>query len=204
MNRKDPIMADDDPIDDLQQTFTMTATMAARFAEQILRARQDDLRQNTDEARQRVDELDRRYEAQAELAEQYYRRATTAEFVRDQSTDDVQRISEGLRQWVEVDGDRFGQYEAALSTVTDLSEHPGGRDPAEDDYDSRAARQRRDQIVDASDLEPEVKVAVKLADRQNAFPVGSFQPADPSTVKVRKGQQVGRERTGSKRAEHGR
>lgn len=197
-------MVDDDPWDDMHGVSTMALTSAARVAETLLRSAQDRVRREADRDEQQAEQADRRYEAQAKVADEYYQRAATPEFVREQSPETMQTTWDGLREWEQIDPERFSPHtqpmaeaivavhggavdevdatleterlreaevahedEADLEHVADLNDDQEVDLDNDIEYDSDEARSRRDQQLDSSHLEPEVKTAIKIADRQN-------------------------------------
>jgi hypothetical protein len=199
-------MVDDDPMDDLQRASTMAVTSAARAAESLLRASQDRALRRGAQTRQEADDAQRRYETQATVAEQFYRRAATAEFVRDESTESVVNAWRGAQEWSQLEPARFGPHAVAMTKTihevrgVDLADPDRGEQALEElreqvrvqggvdvqlerqdngvdreavpglaadlEYDSTGARRARAEQIEASDLAPEVKTALKVTDNQ--------------------------------------
>ncbi|WP_019146622.1 hypothetical protein [Aeromicrobium massiliense] len=195
-------------MDDLQGASTMAVTSAARAAESLLRASQDRALRRGAQTRQEADDAQRRYETQATVAEQFYRRAATAEFVRDESTESVVNAWRGAQEWSQLDPARFGPHAAAITKTihevrgVDLADPDRGERALEElreqvrvqggvdveleherqddgvdreaapglaadlEYDSTDARRARTEQIEASDLAPEVKTALKVTDNQ--------------------------------------
>lgn len=201
-------MVDDDPMDDLQGASTMAVTSAARAAESLLRVSQDRALRRGAQTRLEADEAQRRYETQATVAEQFYGRAATAEFVRDESTESVVNAWRGAQEWSQLDSARFGPHAVAMTKTihevrgVDLADPDRGEQVLEElreqvrvqggvdvefeherqddgvdreampglaaglEYDSAEARRARTEQIEASDLAPEVKTALKVTDKQ--------------------------------------
>lgn len=201
-------MADDDPWDDMQGVSTMALTSAARVAETLLRASQERSRRQGDRDEQLAEQANRRYEAQARVADEFYARAATPEFVREETAATVQVTRQGIDEWQGIDSERFAPYSAHMAdaivevhggtieqvdaTLEALRLREDAREENRDgerhleesadkdldeEYDSEDARTRRDQQLANSDLEPEVKTAIKIADRQNGH-----DPAEAATA----------------------
>ncbi|TCI96397.1 hypothetical protein [Aeromicrobium sp. IC_218] len=195
-------------MDDLQGASTMAVTSAARAAESLLRASQDRALRRGAQTSQEADDAQRRYETQATVAEQFYRRAATADFVRDESTESVVNAWRGAQEWSQRDPARFGPHAVAITKTilevrgVDLADPDRGEQALEElreqvrveggvdieheherqddgvdreavpglaadlDYDSTDARRARAEQIEASDLAPEVKTALKITDNQ--------------------------------------
>lgn len=238
-------MVDDDPMDDLQGASTMAVTSAARAAESLLRASQDRALRRGAQTRQEADDAQRRYEAQATLAEQFYRRAATTEFVRDESTESVVNAWRGAQEWSQLDPARFGPHAVAMTKTihevrgVDLADPDRGEQVLEElreqvrvqggvdveleherqddgvdreavpglaadlEYDSTEARRARAEQIEASDLAPEVKTALKVTDKQQghdpALSAAAGTGREKATAKSRaaaRGRERGRSNLG--------
>ena len=228
-------MVDDDPMDDLQGASTMAVTSAARAAESLLRASQDRALRRGAQTRQEADDAQRRYETQATVAEQFYRRAAAAEFVRDESTESVVNAWRGAQEWRQLDPARFGPHAAAMTKTihevrgVDLADPNRGEQALEElreqvrvqggvdveleherqddgidretvpglaadlEYDSTEARRARAEQIEASDLAPEVKAALKVTDNQQGHdPALSARGINNQSSPTRRGHAVPR------------
>lgn len=198
-------MTDEDPVDDLHGSITMAMMSASRAAETLMRSNQAKHARQRDGLTAEAAALQQRYETQARLADQFYARASTPEFIRTEAPGTVAAAWRSAQRWRELDEARFGPH-ADRMTTTIREVH--GLDPADADqledlgtgvreqtavdadleqqrqedgvdreaepgvaagleYDSEPARRAREEQVNQSDLHPEVKAAIKVADNQN-------------------------------------
>lgn len=137
-------MADEDPIDDLHGSMNMAMMSAARVSEQLLRSSQNKRSGQLEQTTQETAAADERYEAQARIAEQFYVRASSPEFVRAEESRTVVSAWRGAQQWRDLDEARFGVHAdrmtSSIREVHDL-------DPTDPDQLDQLRRQNG---VDAS------------------------------------------------------
>ncbi|MFY0407927.1 hypothetical protein [Solicola sp. PLA-1-18] len=100
----------DDVVDEVQGVSMLTLTSAARVTETLLRSSQDRALHQAQEQREASDEARERYEAQARVAEQTYRRAAEPDFAREQTQDVVVKAWHGAQNWKDLEPERFGAY----------------------------------------------------------------------------------------------
>jgi len=103
-------MADEDPIDDLHGATNMAMMSAARASETLLRASQSQKSSRAEQSERDAANADKRYEAQARVAEQFYARASTPEFAREEAAATVATAWRGAQQWRDLDEARFGPH----------------------------------------------------------------------------------------------
>jgi len=106
---------DEDPLDELRSVGMTGAAAISRVAETMIRAAQDAKMRRAQEAAQQAEDGQRRYDAQAQVAEQFYREAIEKDLMTSLPRDGQDAVRDGARQWAELDPDRFGPYADRLN-----------------------------------------------------------------------------------------
>lgn len=99
----------DDSIEELQGATVQGAAALSRGAEVLIRHRQDQQLRRTAETARLTEDMERRAEAQAQAAEQFYR-CVDADWVRAATPEDVVMAWRGAHQWRELDPERFTRH----------------------------------------------------------------------------------------------
>jgi hypothetical protein len=92
-----------------------SAAAISRVGETMIRAAQDAKMRAAQEAAQQAEDGQRRYDAQAQIAERFYREAIDTDLMTTSPRVDQDALREGARQWAELDPDRFGPYADRLN-----------------------------------------------------------------------------------------
>jgi len=106
---------DEDPVDELRSVGMTSAAAISRVAETMIRAAQDAEMRAAQEAAQQAEDGQRRYDAQAHVAEQFYREAIDKDLITTSPRPDQDALRQGAQQWAELDPDRFGPYADRLN-----------------------------------------------------------------------------------------
>ncbi len=106
---------DEDPVDELRSVGMTSAAAISRVAETMIRAAQDRKMRAAQQAAQDAEEGQRRYDAQALVADRCYREAVDTDLLAKWPGVDQDALREGARQWAELDPDRFGPYADRLN-----------------------------------------------------------------------------------------
>ncbi|MFY0408704.1 hypothetical protein [Solicola sp. PLA-1-18] len=151
----------EDVVDEVQGATVMTLTSAARAAEVLLRSSQDRAVRQAHQDRQASDEACRRYDAQASVAEEFYRQAADPEFVRLQTQDVVVNAWRGAQEWKDLEPQRFGPHADQITQnvwteygidLDDVAARLGDRDLAAELGEMRVQRTRGvDEDLDRDD-----------------------------------------------------
>lgn len=106
---------DEDPVDELRSVGMTSAAAISRVAETMIRAAQDHKMRAAQQAAQEAEEGQRRYDAQAQVAERFYREAIDTDLMTTSPRVDQEALRKGAQQWAELDPDRFGPYADRLN-----------------------------------------------------------------------------------------
>jgi hypothetical protein len=106
---------DEDPVDELRSVGMTSAAALSRVAETMIRAAQDHKMRSAQQAAQEAEEGQRRYDAQAQVAERFYREAIDQDLMTTPPRADQDTLRQGALQWAELDPDRFGPYSERLN-----------------------------------------------------------------------------------------
>ncbi len=106
---------DEDPVDELRSVGMTGAAAISRVAETMIRAAQDRKMRAAQEAAQQAEDGQRRYDAQAQVAERFYREAIDKDLMTTSPRADQDVLRQGAQQWAELDPDRFGPYADRLN-----------------------------------------------------------------------------------------
>jgi len=106
---------DEDPVDELRSVGMTGAAALSRVAETMIRSAQDHKMRAAEQAAQDAEEGQRRYDAQALVAERFYREAADTDLLAKWPGVDQVALRDGARQWAELDPDRFGPYADRLN-----------------------------------------------------------------------------------------
>ncbi len=106
---------DEDPVDELRSVGMTSAAAISRVAETMIRAAQDAKMRAAQETAQQAEDGQRRYDAQAQVADRCYREAIDTDLMTTSPRADQEALREGARQWAELDPDRFGPYADRLN-----------------------------------------------------------------------------------------
>jgi hypothetical protein len=200
-------MADDDVLEQARAAGLTIATGVARMGDTFIRAAQQRAEADVRDKQLQVEDAQRRYEAQAQVAEQLYARASDPDWMRSVDQPEALRVWEAAQIWADLDQERFRD---AADNVTTAYRQAYGTDPAialeetrghpmapsDVEYDSPEARsQRAGALVDAG-WPAGARHARVLADQLNAHdpPVASMRPDPASTVKAQRGRVVHQQR----------
>lgn len=122
---------DEDPVDELRSVGMTSGAALSRVAETLIRAAQDHKIRAAQQATQDAEEAQRRYDAQAQLAERFYREAIDKDLMTTPPRADQDALRHGARQWAEVDPGRFGPYSERLTTrFEELNQEASHREEA--------------------------------------------------------------------------
>lgn len=195
-------MADDDVLEQARAAGLTIATGVSRLGDTFIRAAQQRAEADLRDKQAQVEDARSRYEAQARVAEELYRRAADPDWMRSVGQAEALSVWEAAQLWADLDQERFHTaadqvavayqhaYRQAYETdpaaaVEELRGHQ--RSPDEIRYDSPEARsQRADGLVDAGWPVAAVHARV-VSDKLNAV--------DPVTTRSRRSEvssQVGR------------
>ncbi len=106
---------DEDPLDELRSVGMTGAAAISRVAETMIRAAQDAKMRAAQEAAQQAEDGRHRYDAQAPVAERFYREAIDTDLMTTSQRVDQDALRHGAQQWAELDPDRFGPYADRLN-----------------------------------------------------------------------------------------
>ncbi len=106
---------DEDPVDELRSVGMTGAAAISRVAETMIRAAQDHKMRSAQQAAQDAEEGQRRDDAQALVAERFYREAVDTDLLAKWPGVDQDALRDGARQWAELDPERFGPYAERLN-----------------------------------------------------------------------------------------
>jgi len=106
---------DEDPVDELRSVGMTGAAAISRVAETMIRAAQDAKMRAAQDAAQQAEDGQRRYDAQAQVAERFYREAIDTDLMTTSPRVDQDALRQGAQQWAELDPDRFGPYADRLN-----------------------------------------------------------------------------------------
>jgi len=122
---------DEDPVDELRSVGMTSAAAISRVAETMIRAAQDRKMRAAQEAAQQAEDGRRRYDAQAQVAERFYREAIDKDLMTTSPRADQDVLRQGAQQWAELDPDRFGPYADRLNArFEELDLEEGRREEA--------------------------------------------------------------------------
>lgn len=122
---------DEDPVDELRSVGMTSAAALSRVAETMIRATQDHKMRSAQQVAQGAEEGQRRYDAQAQVAERFYREAIDTDLMTTSARADQDALRQGAEQWAELDPDRFSPYSERLNAqVEELDEETTRREEA--------------------------------------------------------------------------
>jgi len=108
-----------------------SAAALSRLAETMIRAAQDHKMRSAQQAAQDAEEGQRRYDAQAQVAERFYRQALDQDLLTTAARADQDALRHGAQQWAELDPDRFGPYSERLNArLEELDQEASNREEA--------------------------------------------------------------------------
>ncbi len=182
-------MADDDVLEQARAAGLTIATGVSRLGDTFIRAAQQRAKADVRAKQAQVEDAQRRYEAQAQVADELYRRAADPDWMRSVDQAEALGVWEAAQLWADLDQERFRD---AADHVTTAYQDAYGTDPkadAEDvrdhtssvgsEYDSPEARsQRAGALVDAG-WPTDAVHARAVSDNLNAV--------DPMTSRARRG-----------------
>jgi len=185
-------MTDEDVLEQARAAGLTIATGVSRLGDTFIRAAQQRAEADVRDKQLHVEDAQHRYEAQAQVAEQLYRRAGDPDWMHSVDRAEAQGVWEAAQIWADLDQERFRE---AAGNVTTAYRQAYGTDPtvdAEDvrdhsssvgsDYDSPEARsQRTTALVDAG-WPTEAVHARAVSDNLNAV--------DPMASRSRRGGGV--------------
>lgn len=200
-------MADEDVLEQARAAGLTIATGVSRLGDTFIRAAQQRAEADVRDKQLHVEDAQRRYEAQAQVADELYRRAADPDWMRSVDQAEALRVWEAAQIWADLDQERFRE---AADNVTTAYRQAHGNDPAtaveelrghqlspsDVEYDSPEARsQRAGALVDAG-WPSDARHARVLADQLNAHdPAGaSARPDRAATVKAPRGRVVHQQR----------
>lgn len=200
-------MADEDVLEQARAAGLTIATGVSRLGDTFIRAAQQRADAEVRDKQLQVEEAQRRYEAQAQVAEALYRRAADPDWMRSVDRAEALGVWEAAQIWADLDQERFRTaadqvtvaYRQAFGTgpATAVEESRGHlMAPSDVQYDSPEARsQRADALVDAG-WPADARRARVLADQFNAHdPAGdSPRPVRSGSVKAQRGRVVHQQR----------
>ncbi len=106
---------DEDPVDELRSVGMTSAAALSRVVETMIRAAQDHKMRAAQQAAQDAEQGQRRYDAQAQSAERFYREAIDKDLMTTSPRADQDALRQGAQQWAELNPDRFGPYADRLN-----------------------------------------------------------------------------------------
>ena len=106
---------EDDPIEDGAAVAMNAATSVARVAETLLRAAQQHKLAQEEMRARLTEDARRQYEAEATMAEEFFKRATEPEWMDQATPRETSEAWLGAQRWQQVDGDRFAGYAETLN-----------------------------------------------------------------------------------------
>ncbi len=106
---------DEDPVDELRSVGMTSAAAISRVAETMIRAAEDAKLRAAQEAAQQAEDGQRRYDAQAHVADRFYREAIDKDLMTTSPRVDQDALRQGAQQWAKLDPERFGQYADRLN-----------------------------------------------------------------------------------------
>lgn len=118
---------DEDPVDELRSVGMTSAAALSRVAETMIRGAQDHKMRSAQQAAQDAEEGQRRYDAQAQVAERFYRETLDKDLIATSPRADQDALRQGAQEWAELDPDRFGPYSERLSTRFDELDQEAAR-----------------------------------------------------------------------------
>ncbi len=122
---------DEDPVDELRSVGMTSAAAVSRVAETMIRAAQDRKMRAAQEAAQQAEDGRRRYDAQAQVADRFYREAIDKDLMTSLPRVDQDAVRHGAQQWAELDPERFGPYADRLNErLEELDMEQGRREEA--------------------------------------------------------------------------
>ena len=200
-------MADEDVLEQARAAGLTIATGVSRLGDTFVRAAQQRAEADVRDKQLQVEDAQHRYEAQAQVADELYRRAADPDWMHSVDQAEALSVWEAAQLWADLDQERFRD---AADNVTTAYRQAYGTDPAiaveelrgrqvppsDVEYDSADARsQRAGALVDAG-WAPDARRARVLADQLNAYnPVGvSARPVRAATVEAQRGRGVHQQR----------
>ncbi len=209
-------MADEDVLEQARAAGLTIATGVSRLGDTFIRAAQQRAEADVRDKQLHVEDAQRRYEAQAQVAEQLYRRAADPDWMRSVDQAEALSVWEAAQLWADLDQERFraaadqltDAYQEAYSqapAAVDAQNHGSQGLVAGADYDSGAARSARAAALGDAGWPAEAIHARTLSDRLNSHdpkqaPVqptngrSSARPAVPQRARPRP-ERAARERS---------
>lgn len=122
---------DDDPVDELRSVGMTSAAAMSRVAETMIRSAQDHRIRAAQQTALEAEESQRRYDAQAQVAERFYREAIATDVMATSPRADQDALRQSAQQWAELDPDRFGPSSQRLTArFEELDQETGRREEA--------------------------------------------------------------------------
>jgi len=118
---------DEDPVDELRSVGMTSAAALSRVAETMIRSAQDHKMRSAQQAAQDAEEGQRRYDAQAQVAERFYRKTLDKDLMATSPRADQDALRQGAQEWAELDPDRFGPYSERLTARFEELDQEAGR-----------------------------------------------------------------------------
>jgi len=172
-------MADEDVLEQARAAGLTIATGVSRLGDTFIRAAQQRTEAEARDKQLQVEDAQRRYDAQAQVAEQLYRRAADPDWMRNVDQAEALSVWEAAQLWADLDQERF---HAAADQLTDAYQQAYGSAPsaadrqnrgthgmaAVADYDSGAARSARAASLGDAGWPAEAIHARTLSDQLNS------------------------------------
>lgn len=118
---------DEDPVDELRSVGMTSAAALSRVAETMIRAAQDHKMRSAQQAAHDAQEGQRRYDAQAQVAERFYRETLDKDLMATSPRADQDALRQGAQEWADLDPDRFGPYSERLTARFEELDQEAGR-----------------------------------------------------------------------------
>jgi hypothetical protein len=172
-------MADEDVLEQARAAGLTIATGVSRLGDTFIRAAQQRADADVRDKQLQVEEAQRRYEAQAQVADQLYRRAADPDWMRSVDQAEALGVWEAAQLWADLDQERF---RTAADQVTVAYQEAYGHAPSAAhtqnrgthglvvvaDYDSGAARSARAAALGDAGWPREAIRARVLSDQLNS------------------------------------
>src|ERR1035437_9481296 len=100
-------MADEDVLEQARAAGLTIATGVSRLGDTFIRAAQQRAEADVRDKQLQVEEAQHRYEAQAQVAEQLYRRAADPDWMRSVDRAEALGVWEAAQLWADLDQERF-------------------------------------------------------------------------------------------------
>ncbi len=160
---------DEDPVDELRSVGMTSAAALSRVAETMIRAAQDHKMRSAQQAAQEAEEGQRRYDAQAQVAERFYREAIDKDLMVSSPRAEQDALRQGAQEWAELDPGRFGPYSERLNAQfeTGVGRSEPGYDPTKSENDPYQSGVEPDRLGDHSG---ELEAGLAAASEGSPYP----------------------------------